>query len=370
MIKVLHYVYKMDRGGIESLIMNIYRNIDGEKVQFHFAVHTREKGHFDDEIYELGGKIIYFPLRRKEPIRFMKEWRKFWKNNHSKYTAFHFHTPTLANIYALKMAKRYGVKKIIVHAHNTHVYKGKLQLIHDIVHNYHRNRIVKYANKFYSCSMPAAEWVFGNKSLKEIEVESFNNGIDLERFSYNKEIRKKYRDDMNLNNKFVIGHIGRFVHAKNHDYVIDIFSEVVKNNTNVVLLFIGDGELMPEIKAKVKDLRLCDKVEFLGIREDVPQLLMSMDLFLFPSLYEGLPVTMIEAQASGLPILASDRIAKEVKLVDTVNFMNIDNSAREWAKKSLELCDYKRIKLDNEIRYAGYDILDTTEKYYSYIVEE
>lgn len=370
MIYVLHYVHKMDRGGIESLIMNLYRNIDREKIQFHFAVHSKEKGHFDDEIKRLGGELYYFPLRRHEPIEFMKAWQSFWVENYNKYVAFHFHTPTLANIYALKMAKKHGVRKIIVHAHNTHAQKGKLQIIHDIVHKYHRNKISKYATKFYACSTPAAQWVFGEKNLNDIDVELFNNGVDLSKFSYDEKVREKYRRTFDVENQIVIGHVGRFAHAKNHEFLIDIFYEINKLESNSVLFLVGEGELISKIKNRVNQYGLNNNVRFLGIREDISELLMSMDLFLFPSLYEGLPVTLIEAQASGISILASDKIAKEVKLVETLKFMDIEESPKTWANKCIELSRSKREKLDDDIKAAGYDILHSVKIYEKYLESE
>jgi glycosyltransferase involved in cell wall biosynthesis len=363
-IRVLHYVYKMDRGGIETLIMNLYRNIDRNKIQFDFAVHTDEKGHYDKEIKELGGEFIYFPQMRRNPLLYFKTWDTFWRNNNEKYKAFHFHTPTLANIYPLMCASKYKVDIRIVHSHNTFANKGKLQKIHDIVHNYHSQKISKYGNKFYACSKPAAEWLFGHENTKKLGVEIFRNGVNTSNFAFNQEVRKNKRKELNLENKTVIGHIGRFAHAKNHKFIIDVFKTIKKKDANAVLMLIGTGELMDETKKYAKECVVSDSVQFLGIRSDIPELLMAMDLFLFPSFHEGLPVTLIEAQASGIPILASDRIANEVKIFDGFYFESITKDAETWANECIKIINnYNRRDTRIDIKKAGYDILEATEMY-------
>lgn len=364
MKKVLHYVGKMDRGGMETFIMNLYRNIDTKKVQFDFAVHTEESGDFDEEIVKLGGKIIIFPSMRKNPLKYSMFWEKFWKLNGENYLALHFHTNSLANIIALKKSRKYNVPIRIVHSHSSFSDKGKLQLPNNIIHNYHMKRISDYANKYLACSEPAADWLFGESVTREVKVDFFKNGIDIDEFSYNSMRRQQIRNKLELNGKIVIGHVGKFIDVKNHEFLIDVFSSLVKLEAESVLLLVGDGKLLPRIKQLVIDKNLQDKVIFMGVRDDVNDLLQAMDVFILPSLYEGLPFTLVEAQASGIPILVSANIAKEVKIKDNLIFKEITASSSDWATSILSIYKTENRVIDNSLLIdAGYSVKDTALNY-------
>lgn len=369
MIHVLHYVYKMSIGGIETLIMNLYRNINREEIQFNFAVHTKEVGDYDKEINELGGKIIHFPSTRKNLFQYLKIWNDFWQYNASYYKAFHFHTPTLANIYPLIKASKYKVPIRIVHSHNTYANKGRLQQVHDIAHRYNSRRITKFANKFFACSKPAAAWLFGKDYTDSLNVKIFKNGIDTKLFNFNKKTRNIYRSKLGLENKIVIGHVGRFVKQKNHDLLIDIFSKLYNKNKKLVLLMIGEGELVINIRNKVAQLGINDAVKFIGIRKDIHNLLMAMDLILFPSLHEGLGIVLVEAQASSLPVLASNKIPLEIKCTDNFQFKDINESVESWAEEALRMIKKGDRKSQiSKIKEAGYDITSVTKKYENFLL--
>jgi glycosyltransferase involved in cell wall biosynthesis len=369
MIYVLHYVYKMSRGGIETLIMNLYRNIDREKIQFDFAVHTRAIGDYDEEINKLGGNIIYFPPLRKNIIKYLRAWHVFWKYNAFHYSVFHFHTPTLANIYPLIKANQFNVTNRIVHSHNTYASRGKLQLIHNIIHRYNSKRITKYANHFFSCSKPASKWLFGNENTDSLNIKIFKNGINTKSFIFNKKIRDSYRRKLDLENKIVIGHIGRFVKQKNHSFLIDIFNNLYIKN-NIVLLLIGEGELIIDVKTKVNKLGLNEYIKFLGVREDVNNILMAMDLFLFPSLHEGLGVVLIEAQASGLPVLTSNRVPLEIKCTDNIKFKDLNDSSKDWAAEVMRMIKINnRTDQSSNVKKAGYDIKNVTKNYENFLLK-
>lgn len=344
--------------------MNLYRNIDRGKIQFDFAVHTSIPGDYDDEIRRMGGRIIVFPQMRRNPIKYNKLWDKFWRENHRDYIAFHFHTNSLANIIALKKATKYKLKYRIVHSHSTFSDKGNLQILHNLLHNYNKQKIDIYANKFFACSKLAAKWLYGKNIIESNKIEIIKNSIDIKKFSYNEEIRKRKRLELGVSDKIVIGHIGKFIPVKNHNYLIEVFKFFNSINSNSILLLVGEGELLDDIKNKVSRLDLADKVIFTGVRTDVHELLQAMDVFVLPSIYEGLPLTLIEAQASGIPILASDNITDEVKIKDNLFFYDINAHPSSWAQKLNNLV-YKSNRLaDNDaLIVQGYCIEDTAAKY-------
>lgn len=365
MIRVLHYVGQMDIGGIESLIMSIYKNIDKEKFEFDFAVHTEKKCFYDDEIISYGGSFHRFPVMRKNPIAYKKMWNDFWFKYANYYDVFHFHTPTFANIIAMKAAKKYGVKVVIAHCHNTHANKGKMQFIHDIIHKYHSNRISKYANCFLACSPDAARWGFGDQYLSgNLHVEILKNGIDLTRFQFSHQTRLRLREMLGISDKYVLGNVGRLCAQKNQSFAIEIFNKIKATRKNAILLLVGTGSDEPMLREIVKKYSIEDSVLFLGARADVPDLMMCMDAFLFPSVHEGLGIVMIEAQAIGLPVYASkNRIPNEAKVSDYVSFIELESGAESWAKTILDDTSEPFVNKHSEIINHGYDILTTTQRY-------
>ncbi len=361
MIRVLHVVHKMGYGGIETLIMNIYRNIDRTKIQFDFATNTEEKGEYEEEIKKLGGKIYRLPKRRNHFLYYKKAWNQFFKEHQGEYTAIHMHVSSLTDIQPLASAKKYGVKNRFIHSHNT-FQKGTL---HNILNRVHRVYIRKYATRLLACSTEAGKYCFGNKKFEVIK-----NGIDSKKYIYNVETRNKIRRMLNIPEEVLaFVHIGRFSEQKNHTFLIDIFKEIYNRNQDTRLFLVGDGGLKESIENKVKELQLQDKVIFLGIRDNVNEILQAMDAFIFPSLYEGLGIVAIEAQASGLKVFASDVIPKEVKITDLVTFYSLQESSESWAKKILNTINIKqRENTQSQIIEEGYDIMETTnrlEQYYS-----
>lgn len=363
--RVLHYVGQMDIGGIESLLMSIYRNINKSEYQFDFAVHTQKKCFYDDEIEDLGGTFYRFPMMRKDPGKYRDAWDDFWDKHKNDYIAFHFHTPTFANIIAMISAKKYGVPVIIAHCHNIHSNKGRWQLIHDIIHKYHGKHIERYADVFCACSEDAAKWGFGKQYEQgKLEVEILKNGIDLSNFRFSSTVREYVRHNLGIEDRFVIGNVGRLCKQKNQLFLLDIIKEVKKEKENAILMLIGTGPDEQVLREKVDSLGLTDSVMFLGARSDVPELMMAMDYYAFPSIHEGLGIVMIEAQAIGLPIVASkDRVPNEAKVTDYVTFLDLEKGAEAWAR---EICDNNKMPFKNthsQIAERGYDIKDTVMRY-------
>lgn len=349
-IRVLQVVPNMQAGGLETLIMNLYRNIDRSKVQFDFLVHYKGQYFYDQEIKDLGGRIYHLSVREDNNIlKYIKDLDNFFKN-HTEYNVVHGHMVSTA-IFYMYFAKKYGVKLRILHSHNTNTNTGikgftKAQLAKVAPH---------FANKYFACGEEAGKFLYKNKKFF-----IFNNGIDLNKFKFDSQIRKKYRHDLNIEDKLVIGHIGRFNMQKNHQFLIKIFNELQKIKTNSELLLIGDGELKNKIMDEVKELGLEEKVKFLGVREDTQNLYQAMDIFLLPSFFEGFPVVAVEAQDSGLPIIASSNITREINLTPQVSFYSLNRTPKEWADFILGNynSNINRNNLDyySKLQDAGFDI--------------
>lgn len=364
MKKILHYVGKMNRGGMEALIMNIYRNIDRSICQFDFAIHGNENGDYEDEIIQLGGHFFQFPHMRSNPIKYRKTWRKFWQLHKNEYYAFHCHTNSLANAIALEEATRANVPIRIVHSHSSSANKGKLQLLNNWLHHFNQKRLPKLATNYIACSDKAATWLFGGMEVEGEKVEILNNGIDAQCYKYNAAYRNEIRNEFGIVDKIVVGHIGAFLPVKNHEFLLKVISELRKLNNNIVALLIGDGPQRERIKEIIVSDNLEEFVILAGKRGDVNKLLSSMDIYVMPSLYEGLPVSLVEVQANGLPAVISDTITKDVLIKDNMIYMSLKCSPREWAEKIMQIvCENLRDDDILPIIEKGFDIKDTVMKY-------
>lgn len=362
MIRILHVLGGMGRAGAETMVMNLYRVIDRTEVQFDFMVHTEKECSYDNEIMSLGGRIYRVPsYNGKNHFQYKKEWNNFFLK-HPEYKVIHGHVRSTASIY-LKIAKKHGLVTIS-HSHNTSSGKG----LSAIVKNVLQYPIRYTADYLFACSKTAGIWLFGEKACKKENFFILNNGIDTDKFVFNEDVRLRKRRELNIEDKFVIGHVGRFHPQKNHTFLIEIFNEIHKRNNNAVLLLVGEGDLINYIKNKVDNIGLRNSVIFAGNRSDVSELLQAMDIFVFPSLHEGLPVTMIEAQASGLPCVISDKITREVKITDLVKYLSINFEPTNWAEEILNFSNnYIRKNMSRDIKENSYDIETTTEWYKKFI---
>ncbi|WP_432694251.1 glycosyltransferase family 1 protein [Priestia aryabhattai] len=362
-IRVLHVLGGMGRGGAETMAMNIYRSIDRSKVQFDFVVHTDSECDYDKEIVELGGIIHRIPrYKGTNHLAYRKAWHKFFQDN-SDYAIIHGHVRSTASIY-LGIAKKYGLITI-AHSHNTSSGAG----FSAFVKNSFQYRIRFIADYLFACSLSAGKWLFGENACIKSNFILLKNAIDTKKFKYNPDTRVAKRDELGLVDKFVIGHVGRFHEQKNHTFIVDIFKGIKEKKSNAVLLLIGEGELKKDIEKKVENLELTDSVIFTGIRSDIPELLQSMDLFLFPSLHEGLPVTLIETQAAGLPSLVADTVTKEVQLTNMVKYLPLDSQIDNWVSEALKYGNKNDRDTDTskDLIKAGYDI-ETGAKWYEEFV--
>ena len=328
-IRVLQVVTIMNRGGLETMLMNYYRAIDRDQIQFDFMVHRTERGHYDDEIEELGGRIFrMLPIRPGTYSSYFKQLDDFFQKN-KEYKIVHSHINENSS-FVLRAAKRANVPIRIAHSHLSDL-KIDLKLPFRM---YARAYLKGSTNQFFACSKRAGKWLFGN-NVNDKEIIVLNNAVNVKDFHYNSDTRYALRERLGVGDNLVIGHVGRFNKQKNHEFVIDIFKKVHDTHPNAILLLIGDGHLKEQIIEKVHKQGLSANVKFLGVREDISQLMQAMDLFLFPSLFEGLPVVLIEAQAAGLNCVVSDSITREVGITDRIQFISLNKSAETWAEKIL-----------------------------------
>lgn len=360
-IRVASVIGRYIGGGVEAVTINYYRNIDKNKVQLDFICDEDSTNIPYEEIERMGGKVIIIPSYSK-PFKYHKALKRVLKE--SNYKIIHSNINTLS-VFSLFAAKCAGVPVRIAHSHSTTNKKEKKKnLMKQILRPFSK----VFATDYMCCSELAGRWLFGNKEYDKGNVYLLNNAIDLDKFKYNESLRKKKRKELGIkDDTLVIGHIGRFVAQKNHDFLIDIFNEIHKKNNNSILLLAGQGPLMEDIKNKVKELNLDDNVKFLGQRNDANELYQAFDVFLLPSLYEGLPVVGVEAQAAGLLCYLSDDMTKETKVLDTTKFMSLNNTPKEWADNILDdVKKYKRIDTSKEMTAKNFNIKEEAKKLEEY----
>ena len=354
-IRVLHCVAGLAHGGYESLIMNLYRCIDRQLVQFDFL--SSFPGVYEEEIRQLGGVIHSIPfITQKGPFSYTHGLNWVLTAN-PQYPIVHSHMDKFSGL-VMRQAHRAGIPVRIAHSHNTQNEGG---LLFHLVKNYYGSMVLPHATHLMACSKAAADWMFGSASDKAFLI---HNGIDPERFSFSPELRRAKRQELGLSHStLVFGHVGRFTAQKNHLHLLDTFQQICTLHKDSVLLLVGTGQLEETVRQTTQRLGLSERVQFLGAREDVPQLLLAMDCFVFPSLHEGLPVTLVEAQATGLPILASDAITDEVCITPLVHRTPLTCSHQEWAKKALALAqEFTNRHSDKAaLGAAGYDIHTTAQ---------
>ena len=352
MLRVLHSVSNMARAGIETMLMNYYREIDRSQIQFDFLANKPVPGEYDEEIRSMGGRVFVSPglnpLHYPQYKRFMAELL----HSNPEIGILHAHNEAMG-YYALQSAKDAGLPVRIAHAHSTRIirdYKYPLKLVC-------KQLIPGAATDYWGCGRDAGIYYFGEKRW---QASGFvlRNAIDVSRFAFRQEIRDRLRQLHGLENCFVIGHVGRFNVAKNHSRLLDIFAEITKAVPEARLVLIGTGELEQSVKEKARDMGIQDKVLFLGQMPDVSEWYQAMDCFVLPSLFEGLPVVGIEAQAAGLPCFFSDRVTDEALLSPAARRVSLQAEDAEWAREILAVrqSETDRSRGMDVVRQAGYDI--------------
>lgn len=343
-------------GGMETYLMSQYRKLDKKYIQYDFVNLSKDdKMAFSEEIKNNGSKIYSVPKRKYHPFLHYYEMMKILFHNRKKYKYIVLNTCHLYYIFPLFFAKIIQIPNRIIHSHNSDD-EIKISFFRKILININKILMHFSVTDYWACSEIAGKWMFKNRNFRVI-----HNAINVSDFVYNESIRQKVRTQLGLlKDEFVIGHVGRFSYQKNHDFLIDVFNEVHRRLPEAVLILIGDAvedELyLNKAKQKVKELNLVENVRFLGIRNDVPDLMQAMDCFLFPSRFEGLGIVIIEAQTAGLPCYVSSVIPNEVKITNLVDFISLNESPENWAEKIIKNKNYKRKDASKEIIKAGYDI--------------
>lgn len=359
--RVLHIVQRMEAGGTQALLMNLYRNINRTKLQFDFLVEYPSKQFYDDEIISLGGKIYYSNVRNDyNIIKFEKQLEGILKTN--KYKIIHVHAYTIG-YFCLKVAKKCGVPVRIAHSHNNEAVRDKKYLFKKIMQKLYPI----YATDLFACSTSAGKYLFKNRDFMVL-----NNAIDTKKFIFDVNQRNKVRKELKLENCFVVGNIGRLHPQKNHKFLIEIFNEIKKIKKNSKLIIIGSGPLEDEIKDKIKLMKLEQDVLLLGNRNDVNYLLMAMDVFILPSLFEGLGIVAVEAQASGTPVVASNMVPKETDISPIIRKLSLKECPYTWAAVAVKLSTNKASHKDlsKYIIEKDYDLSSTVSKMEQFYIEK
>ncbi len=349
-IKVLFFVDRLRHGGIQQFLMEVTKQMDKTKFEVHLlSLDDGENYPLEQEIAK--NNVVFHKLHNiwiKTPIDFFKYKKainKFFEEN--QFDIVHLNG-TSKNYLLLKCAEEHGVKVRISHAHSTNFMSKNV--IKRFFGNILKNKIIKYSTLFFACSKAAGEWLFENKE----GVLIIPNAVDYEKYKYDKDIRNNIRKDLKIDkDTFVVGHVGRFTYVKNHKFLIDIFSEIKKTNNNSVLVLVGVGELEDTIKKYIDEKKIKDSVIFLGFRNDVNKVLQAFDCFVMPSLYEGLPLVCVEAQAAGLPCYVSDTITPEVKISNALSFISLQNDEKQWAA-TICSSDNNRKNTKKELQENGY----------------
>lgn len=357
-VRILHILGNTQLGGAESRIMDLYRHMDRSVVQFDFVVHSKEEGYFNEEIRKLGGRIFRVPrFRVLNYFSYCRAWKKLLQEHRdadgrSEFHMIQGHMTSTAAIY-LPIARKCGIETTIAHARSAGVDKG----LKGILTRFLRRNLSKKADYLFTCSELAGISVFGKKAVEQGRTRFLPNAIDCQKFAPDPLVREKIRRELGIENCYVIGHVGRFHYAKNHEYLLRVFAELVKRKTrDYVLLLLGEGSGMEDIRILSRELGIGDKVYFLGNKSNVNDYYQAMDYFVYPSRFEGMPGTIVEAQTAGLRCLMSDTICKEVIATELVTTRSIREDPGLWADEIEQHLQYQRSSRVDEMKELGFDV--------------
>lgn len=351
MLRVLQSVSFLHRAGLETMLMNYYRHIDRDRVQFDFLINKDIRGAYEEEAMELGARMFRTPGFNPAKSRKYNAYMKQLFAGNPEIKIVHGHNDM--EYVPLKCAKEAGIKTRIAHSHNTRLDKG----IKYPLKEYCRRHIKDVANQYWGCSLAAIEFYYGKEVVESGNYVFLKNAIELERFKFNEDVRKNIRDKHSLGDALVIGHVGRFTYQKNHEKLLDIFKCIHDKENNSFLVLIGEGELEEDIKNKAAKLNILDRIIFTGAIDNVNEYYQAMDAFVMPSRYEGLPVVGIEAQASGVLCVFSDAVTCETKVSANAAFYPLEETPDKWANFIMEMItDYTRTDSSDMLTQAGYNI--------------
>lgn len=369
-IRILHVLGGTGLGGAESRIMDLYRQMDREEIQFDFLVHSsalkragddasgRESQYYDEEIRNMGGRIYVLPKFKVYNYFTYRNAVKAFFDSHHEYRVVQGHMTSTASVY-LPIAKRAGVPITVAHSRSAGVGRGLKAIATKVL----RKNLYRKSDYCFACSEAAGTDAFGEAWVNAGNVKIIHNAIDVEKFVYQPEVRDEMRRRLNIEDKLVLGHVGRFNRPKNHPYLIEVFAAVYAVRKDTVLLLVGDGDDREKIEQKCEELGVRDHVLFMGNQRNPEDYYQAFDFFLLPSFYEGLPGVLVEAQAAGLRSLVSDTVTKEAQATDLVTYMSIDGPAQLWAKELLSQIGYERENMYREMAESGFDVKVQAEAY-------
>ncbi len=354
MKKVLEYRIGRSGDGVTRYILGNYARVDKEKIHMDFVTGERDIS-FCRDLIEDGCTVYSLPASPfKNPFRFRREMKRLWEGG---YDIVHCHMSYFLNTILFRQAKKHGVK-VILHSHSTQpdiTNKWKRRLF-TLLHKLHYRAASRYGDAFAACSTAAADWLFGDAVARE-KVQIFNNAIDTARFAFDPVVRERVRKELELEKAFVVGHIGRFTYQKNHEFLLLSFACLRKKRPDAVLLLVGGGDLEPEVRRQAAVLGVEDALRFLGLRDDVQELMQAMDVFALPSRFEGLGLVLIEAQTAGLRAVASTAVPPEAKVTELLTYLPLESGPEIWADELLKAADgYERTNRRRQIMEAGYDL--------------
>ena len=361
-MRILVFGMNDNPGGIESFLMNYIRRLQGPEMQFDFLCNTQIVA-YEDELRSMGCGVTKITARSVNPKKYKEELENFFKQNASNYQIIWVNICSLANIDYLKMAKKYGIPRRIIHSHNSQNMDSKLR---GMLHKMNRKKIDQYATDFWSCSQEAGEWFYNESIRSGNKYHVIRNAIDVRKFTFSEDHRSRLRNELQLDGKVVLGNVGRLHFQKNQKFLIQVFAEYKKLHENACLLLVGQGPDEDMLREEAKRLDVEADVRFLGVRSDVPELLSAMDVFVFPSVFEGLSLVSLEVQASGIHMFATDTIIPEIaQISDKLTLISLERSPEQWAKLIAEQCTQIEVKRDNYIeifRERGFLIDEEVKK--------
>lgn len=359
-IRVLQVLHVLNRGGAEAMVMNLYRRIDRSRIQFDFLVHSQERGLFEDEIELMGGRIFRIvPFKGYNLISYYRNCLAFFRS-HPEIPVVHGHLGSCAAYY-LKAAKKYG-KFTIAHSHSA----GNIRSFYDLSYKLFSYPTRWVADQLFGCSTEAGIARYGKNIINGEKYQNFNNAVDTAKFKFNPKQRETTRHEFGIDeNTLLIGTVGRVTPPKNPYRIYSIFKEIIKQEPNAVCLWVGTGELEDDIKRLISKDMLTQKIIMAGVRSDIPAIMSALDCMLFPSLWEGLPVSVIESQMANLPCLLSTNISKETQISELLSWSDLKESDQNWAEKAIKLANQHLNNRENYSftpRNTGYDIEQTVEQ--------
>lgn len=347
MYRILMLGMSPNLAGTEAFIYNYYKTFDKEKIQVDFVKRTEEKIVHEDEIIKNGSKVFYIPQKRKDYKAYKESMKNFFEKNAKDYDAIWDNTMLLSNIDFLVYAKKYGIKDIIVHSHiSSTSNKGIKRILHEI----NKRRLSLYANRFFACSEVAADFLYSGKSREKAFV--INNAINIEDYQYNENKKNSLINDYNLIGKKIVGTIGRSSAQKNHIFLVDIAKSLVDKSEDFVIVIVGNdssSQLHKELEEKIKENNLEKYFLSVGSQKDIKAWLSLFDVFILPSLFEGLPFVAVEAQANGVPTILSTGISKETKITENVKYIDLNSDINEWSTSIVDSLEKERTDI-NEVQ--------------------